>query len=685
MRHGDAVVEPRRHRLLARKYGGLHDIPVEDVLRKGLGRGGNEFLDGLLLGVGLELGKHGKVLDVACGQRQFTLRVGFRLCDKLRHVLLLEERLRDGLGEFVHLAYHFHPRLVEDALLRGRAVDADGIARALERQFHVVHRDFPDAQVGLVRVLDCEEALAAEFVDELAQHDRRHLVVGELEADLARICHGRLGVTHTTRLREEEPHEGRRRHHRRDERHENADSEDLLRKIAVGETETGDDEGHFAARHHAGADADRAEQIEPAEQRGKRAADDLGQNGEGRVDETEVEDRLGGERRTVHHHAHHAEEDRHEERVDGGERFLDEVLEIRPAQRKARHVGADDHGEAHVLEEPGEDHGKSERKRGDGLRVLEELQQPGDLARDEYADERGAEPHAECLHGHHADCTPVHAGRGRAAGGLGREGGGDDAVADREDDEAKHVVDDRAGHDRDAFLGIHLLAFGENARRDADRGRRRHDAHVHRGRLHPGAGERQLGQIAELRFEELRQQIDGAEVAEDEREDDAADADHEADERILDEHLQVRLQAGEEEKDDGRQCRDAVERRARRVEHGPAAGHRAKHRLHGRGRAVGQERRPVDRPERAAVEKTVLEDSVAEADAAKRPRANHDAGRQFTENGGQLEQRSHHASQLCGENDDADLQHQKHHFLDTRHVEVRIGRNGIPCQGRHGG
>ena len=81
----------------------------------------------------------------------------------------------------------------------------------------------------------------------------------------------------------------------------------------------------------------------------------------------------------------------------------------------------------------------------------------------------------------------------------------------------------------------------------------------------------------------------------------------------------------------------------------------------------------------------VLEDSVAEADAAKRPRANHDAGRQFTENGRQLEQRSHHASQLCGENDDADLQHQKHHFLDTRHVEVRIGRNGIPCQGRHGG
>ena len=38
-----------------------------------------------------------------------------------------------------------------------------------------------------------------------------------------------------------------------------------------------------------------------------------------------------------------------------------------------------------------------------------------------------------------------------------------------------------------------------------------------------------------------------------------------------------------------------------------------------------------------------------------------------------------------GENDDADLQHQKHHFPDTRHVEVRIGRNGIPCQGRHGG
>ena len=56
-----------------------------------------------------------------------------------------------------------------------------------------------------------------------------------------------------------------------------------------------------------------------------------------------------------------------------------------------------------------------------------------------------------------------------------------------------------------------------------------------------GAGERQLGQIAELRFEELRQQIDGTDVAEDEREDDAADADHEADERILDEHLQVRL------------------------------------------------------------------------------------------------------------------------------------------------
>ena len=144
-------------------------------------------------------------------------------------------------------------------------------------------------------------------------------------------------MAHTTRLREEEAHEGRRRHHRRDERHENADAEDFLREEAAGEAEARDDEGDLAARHHAGADADRAEQIEPAEQRGQRAADDLGQNGEGRVDEAEVEDRPGGERRTVHHHAHHAEEDRHEERVDGGERLLDEVLEIRPAKFRTVH------------------------------------------------------------------------------------------------------------------------------------------------------------------------------------------------------------------------------------------------------------------------------------------------------------------------------------------------------------
>ena len=71
--------------------------------------------------------------------------------------------------------------------------------------------------------------------------------------------------------------------------------------------------------------------------------------------------------------------------------------------------------------------------------------------------------------------------------------------------------------------------------------------------------------------------------------------------------------------------------------------------------------------QRCAVEKTVLEHSTehigTKTDTAKRPRTDHDTGCKLAEYRGQLQHRGNRATELGGEDDDADLQNEKHHLF----------------------
>ena len=212
----------------------------------------------------------------------------------------------------------------------------------------------------------------------------------------------------------------------------------------------------------------------------------------------------------------------------------------------------------------------------------------------------------------------------RRARGLGRLVGGDDAIAYCQHNQSQHVVDHGARHDRDALLGIHLLPFGENARRDAYRGGGGHDAHVERAGLHHGLRKRHgLERLYPFDVrEEHRQKLHGAPVAQEKREDHAAQSHHRSDEGILEEQLQVGFQARKEEQDDGGERGYAVERRGCGVVHMPFC---------------------LKGPERRAVEKTVLEKSAkhirTKPDAAQRPRSNQDSRAQFAKDGRHLQKR----------------------------------------------
>ena len=510
--------------------------------------------------------------------------------------------------------------------------------------------------VGLGEERD-EEALLAELLDETVDDELGDFARLELEDDFAAAVGVGLRVAHALRLRVEEPDERRRRDDRRDERHQDADAEHLLGEVAVGKADARDDERDFATRNHARADAQGAKEVEAAEERRDRAAYDLCEDGERGVDAAEDQDRLRAERRNVDHHAHHAEEDRHEERVEVREILLDEVLYVGAREREAHHVRADDEREAERLEHAGDNERKAERERGDRAVRLEELEEPGNLLREHHADDCADEPHAERLQGRRADGAPVDALRRSFACCRRLTLGTDDAHADREDDNAENVVDHCARHDRHALLGVHLLLLREDARRDADGGRGGHDAHEHRRRrkrrlddlalLHELAELREAFDAAE-KVGEVCRRVDGAEVAEEEREHHAAYAHERAGERVLEEHLEIRLETGEEQQDDRRYGADAVEL-GRRGEGIPARG------------GLGAQG--------LAIEDAVLEHAVeaGNREAAKGPRANQNAGPKFAKDARKLERRRDRPADLRGEDDYADLQDEEEHL--RRHAE----------------
>ena len=142
------------------------------------------------------------------------------------------------------------------------------------------------------------------------------------------------------------------------------------------------------------------------------------------------------------------------------------MLDIGARKSKAHHVCADDHRKPHALEEACKDKRKTKSHRGNhGWRAESLLEECGNLARSENADNCGEKPNAKRFNSHKTDMTPIHptACATRICGG---EVGRDDAVADSQDHKTEDIVNNGASHNRGTFLGIELLALGENARRN---------------------------------------------------------------------------------------------------------------------------------------------------------------------------------------------------------------------------
>ena len=334
----------------------------------------------------------------------------------------------------------------------------NGILFKAHRNLKVVHLDSPDVVLGAEQM--GEEAFLLERFDKLIAHELSDGFGCELERERAGTLCVRLALAAKSgTIHVEKPHKHGRSDNRGDERHHDADAEDLLREVAVGKTETGNDESNLSARNHAGTDSKASKEIESAEKRRNRASCDFGEDGKRGIDCAKVENRLGHECGAVHHHTHHAEENRHEECVDRGERLLNHVLKVGAGKGKTHHVGADDHRKTHIFEETGKNHRKTERESGDRLMRLEELQEPGHLLGRHNADERRTKPHAERLDSNHSDRRPVHTRRCGATGALCRHCSSDHTVSDGQHDETEHIVNHGARHDGHALLGIHLLAF----------------------------------------------------------------------------------------------------------------------------------------------------------------------------------------------------------------------------------
>ena len=70
----------------------------------------------------------------------------------------------------------------------------------------------------------------------------------------------------------------------------------------------------------------------------------------------------------------------------------------------------------------------------------------------------------------------------------------------------------------------------------------------------------------------------------------------------------------------------------------------------------------------------MLEDAFAETDSSKCPRTDYDTCRQLSENRRHLEHTCNRATETRRENNNADLEDKKHHFLHSRQTEIRISR-----------
>ena len=205
---------------------------------------------------------------------------------------------------------------------------------------------------------------------------------------------------------------------------------------------------------------------------------------------------------------------------------LDDLDEIGAGEGEAHDVGADDHGEARHFREAGEEQRKTEGQGRDGRGALEMLEEPRKPAGEQEAESGGADPETERLGGNPEDVGP------RRAEVRFHPHHADD---DGEDDDAEDIVEDGGGQDGDAFGGIHLAAFAEDAGRDADRGGGADGAQKEGVRGNPGLGQTEP---------------DGAAGAEEEGEHHAADADDGAGDGITQKRGQIGFQAGQEEQDD---------------------------------------------------------------------------------------------------------------------------------------
>ena len=452
---------------------------------------------------------------------------------------------------------------------------------------------------------------------------------------------------------EGEGEQGRRKERGR-QRHDDRNAEDLFIQdrsahIHGGHTDTGDNEGNFTTGDHAAPDTQRADHAEVHKERGQCATDHFSSDRHQRIDHAQLQHFRIRKDPDVNQHTHDHEEDRHKEGSEGFQRSLDRKRNIRFGQAQAHDIRADDHSKTVLFKDAGEDQRQTKGERGENDGTSENLEEFCNVTGKKQTDCRCHQPETDTLRRDDADLSPVN----RTAGAAGAHNAENNCKADN----TENVVDHRSGKDRYAFRRIHFLLFRQDASGNAHAGCSTENAQEHGNRVHPGKSH----------------QIDTDSRAQPVGEDHPADPDDRADQRVTEEHPQVRFQTGHEQQENGTDC-----------------GKRIKGGMIGLERDVFQSDcrlfscfiNPVSNNIRRKTEQTVfqvdriqrnapLDQFARKSGTAKHAGTDENTGTQFPQHGGHFQFFGKVTAKLRGENDDTQLKRENRDLLHNAQMKVQ--------------
>ena len=290
---------------------------------------------------------------------------------------------------------------------------------------------------------------------------------------------------------------------------------------------------------------------------------------------------------------------------------------------------------------------EGERGKDDG--AFENLEEFCNVTGKEQTDRSSNQPETDTFCRRDPDFCPIRSFTGRA--------GTDNADNNSEADHAENIVDHRRSKDRHPFRRIHFLLFRKDSSRNTHTGCRTENTQEHGNRIHPGKSQHVN---ADPRTEEVG-------------EDHPADPHDRTDQRVTEEHPQVRFQTGHEQQKDGTDRCNCI-----------------------KGRMIGLERdvfqsdcrffssfiNPVSNNIRRKTEQTVfqvdriqrnapLDQFARKSGTAKHAGTDDNTGTQFPQNGGHFQFFGKVTTEFSGENDDTQLKRENRDLLHNAQMKVQ--------------